>query len=264
MNILIYYFSGTGNSKRIADVAAEGFKQQGHSAQVKSIEDGQLDPQHLSAEIHGFVFPVYFWGIPRIMEKFMHTLPPASGKKSFLLLTAGNVYAKSLTLNQARKILEKKGYAMLGGDTIAMPDSFIVVYDPPPVDKATFKVKAAEGAAAAFAKKILSGEPKIQKSSFSEIIMRFMYVFYRTVIKFHIFWPGFRVDNKCNSCEICAKICPVKNIQMVGGKPTWGKHCEACMRCIQLCPQKAIQTYFGSEKKNRYKEPHLEIKDLIN
>ena len=51
----------------------------------------------------------------------------------------------------------------------------------------------------------------------------------------------FRVDDKCNQCGICGKVCPSENITMQEGKPVWNHHCEQCFACLQWCPKKAIQ-----------------------
>jgi len=39
----------------------------------------------------------------------------------------------------------------------------------------------------------------------------------------------FWVDDKCNACEICCKICPAGNITMHEGKPVWNHRCEQCL-----------------------------------
>ncbi len=49
----------------------------------------------------------------------------------------------------------------------------------------------------------------------------------------------FIVDDKCTSCSVCEKVCPVDNI-VVDAKPTYQHNCEECLGCIQLCPAGAI------------------------
>jgi ferredoxin len=39
------------------------------------------------------------------------------------------------------------------------------------------------------------------------------------------------VDEKCTSCGICAKICPVDNIKIVNQKPEFEHRCEMCFAC---------------------------------
>lgn len=50
----------------------------------------------------------------------------------------------------------------------------------------------------------------------------------------------FWITDKCNSCGMCAKVCPVNNIEIIEGKPKWQHKCEQCFACLQWCPQEAI------------------------
>ncbi|MDD5645246.1 MAG: 4Fe-4S binding protein, partial [bacterium] len=45
--------------------------------------------------------------------------------------------------------------------------------------------------------------------------------------------------SKCTKCGLCAKLCPVHNIEMKGF-PVFLKKCQLCMRCISFCPSGAI------------------------
>ncbi len=53
---------------------------------------------------------------------------------------------------------------------------------------------------------------------------------------------GFHVkETKCVSCGKCAELCPLNNIVLPDGKPTWGNLCTHCMACINRCPTEAIE-----------------------
>lgn len=73
----------------------------------------------------------------------------------------------------------------------------------------------------------------------------------------------FWVDEKCNGCTICAKVCPVGNITMSADKPVWSHRCEQCLACIQWCPKEAIQ--YGKKTPNyeRYHHPEVTLKDIV-
>jgi len=63
----------------------------------------------------------------------------------------------------------------------------------------------------------------------------------------------FSVDESCNTCGLCARICPIQAIQLKDGKPVWvKKDCTQCMGCINRCPQQAIQLGSGTRDRGRY------------
>ena len=53
---------------------------------------------------------------------------------------------------------------------------------------------------------------------------------------------GFSVDvNKCSSCGLCAKQCPLGGIEMEDGHPVWKKDkCTLCLGWYHRCPEHAI------------------------
>ena len=73
------------------------------------------------------------------------------------------------------------------------------------------------------------------------------------------FWS----DDKCNSCEVCSKVCPAENIAMAGGKPVWGHRCEQCFACLQWCPSEAIQYGKKTPRYARYHQPEILLKDVL-
>ena len=75
---------------------------------------------------------------------------------------------------------------------------------------------------------------------------------------------NFYVDERCNYCEICKEVCPVKNIKIVDGKPQWQHKCQRCLACIHFCPQKSIQYGKKTVKRKRYHHPEIKVNDIIN
>lgn len=71
----------------------------------------------------------------------------------------------------------------------------------------------------------------------------------------------FIVNEKCNACRTCARICPVSNIT-VEGKPIFQHHCESCFACIHNCPSKAIQMK-GQRSEARFRNGSVTLKELI-
>lgn len=73
----------------------------------------------------------------------------------------------------------------------------------------------------------------------------------------------FFVQETCNRCGLCEKVCPVQNIRLVDGRPAWQHHCEQCMACLQWCPQEAIQFGKATIGRRRYRHPEFKAADFM-
>ncbi len=70
MKTTIYYFSATGNTLSVAK------KLQGMMEDVElvSIADALANVKVIEAQKIGFLFPIYAWGMPRIVSEFIDQL----------------------------------------------------------------------------------------------------------------------------------------------------------------------------------------------
>ncbi len=75
----------------------------------------------------------------------------------------------------------------------------------------------------------------------------------------------FWVDEKCNRCAVCVKVCPTHNIDMTGPeeRPIWNHRCEQCFACLQWCPREAIQYGRKTPKYERYHHPKVRLQDVL-
>jgi len=69
MILELKYFSGTGNSYRILNTCKDTFIQYGCKATLSSITDKSGINE--DADLVGFCFPVYAFGIPHMQELFV-------------------------------------------------------------------------------------------------------------------------------------------------------------------------------------------------
>ena len=80
---MIYYFSGTGNSKYVAQRLAEALDDSAVSVSdnpIREIPDG---------EPVGFVSPTYFWGLPWLLADFVRALHLTGDHYCYVALTCG-------------------------------------------------------------------------------------------------------------------------------------------------------------------------------
>lgn len=102
MKTSLFFFSSTGNSLIVAkDIAAKLPETQIFS--IPRIIDQEID---LNVDNVGIIFPVYFAGVPRIVNHFLEKIDLSKAKYVFAICTCGGFPMG--TLLQVRNRLKKK------------------------------------------------------------------------------------------------------------------------------------------------------------
>ena len=228
MESVIYYFSATGNSLRIANIMAERM-------------DGLLLPMSkykgtkCSSRQIGLVFPTYFWGVPRTVAEFVDEMKvEADNPYVFAAATCGGLAGG--VLGHLDALLKKKGLHLDYGITIPSVANFIEEYNP--------KTRSAD-------RKLREADEMAERASAEVIAARRngpfgFHVWDRMFYKLYTDYKlnrdtGFHVDDTCVRCGIC-------------------EHCVACINC---CPQQAIQWKHATQKRVRYRNPGVSVHDII-
>ena len=69
------------------------------------------------------------------------------------------------------------------------------------------------------------------------------------------------VNDKCNKCGICVRVCPAKNISL-DNKLSFSDHCEGCLACVHLCPHNAL--HLKNEKSYKcWRNPDVALNEII-
>jgi ferredoxin len=69
-------------------------------------------------------------------------------------------------------------------------------------------------------------------------------------------------DQRCEGCSLCARVCPVDNIELQDSRPRFGDRCILCLRCLHACPQEAIQIAKFTVDKFRWRGPKRDFRPL--
>jgi formate hydrogenlyase subunit 6/NADH:ubiquinone oxidoreductase subunit I/flavodoxin len=250
----LFYFSATGNSLVVARDIAAGLQE----AQVFSIPqviDGEIN---LEADNIGIVFPEYYSGIPRIISEFIRKLDPARIKYLFVVCTYGGFILN--TLHEVREQLQAAGIPLNAGFSVQMPGNYIVNYSAFKKERQEKLLGNEKEAVRQIIQDIENQKNNSLKQSFTNKIWKLIYKL--TLPKFRTYDKNFTADQKCNGCEICEKVCPVRNIKMTEHRPQWQGNCEHCLACIQWCPREAIQYASKTSERERYHHPEVKAKDL--
>ncbi len=247
---MIIYFSGTGNSKFLANNLAEHLYDEVVNAGEYISRD--KTGNFYSDKPYIFVAPVYAWRMPRIFDKFIRNSSFGGNKRAYFILNCGGEMEDSAKF--VRKLAAAKDFEYMGTAEVIMPENYVVMFDVPSDDEIAETIVAARNKVKTLADIVIAGEDIPEnKVSFggklrSGIVNDLFYIF--TVSA-----RPFRVTDACVGCGKCAEVCMLNNVHFAESKPIWGTDCIHCMACLHNCPTEAIEYGRSSVGRRRYTCP---------
>ena len=244
MKILLIYFSGTGNTKRIAELYKSAFENNG--AEVTQAELPTESEYDVNAyDLIGFGYPIHGFNAPKLILQTCKALPKRDKKKdgvknAFIFKTSGEpVRMSDVSSLKMRRILKSRGYKVNNEYQYVMPYNIIFRH----TDNEAYRMwTVAKALVPADVAEILRGETRLPKKIF-------MGGFLAWTLRCehwgaHIIGKLFKANKDCVKCGKCEKLCPMHNIRIIekgkDKKVKFGCKCIICMRCVQACPKAAI------------------------
>ncbi len=257
MKTTICYLTGTGNSLWVARTLAQELG----GAELESIGDLKQGKRTIDSKVIGLVFPVHIWGVPRLVLEFVRDLKILHPEYVFAIAVNAGQVAK--TLVQLQNVLRKSGLNLSRGYEITMPSNYIPWGGPGPKEKQNHRFESARKKISGIAAAIRTKDkgPVEKGPLWQRILFTLFYkMSFSQIPKMdRKFW----VDEKCNHCSVCSKVCPVGNVVLQEGKPIWNQRCEQCFACLQWCPQEAIQYGKKTPRYERYHHPEVKLNDVL-
>ncbi|MFP3040757.1 EFR1 family ferrodoxin [Treponema primitia] len=249
---IIFYFTGTGNSLRIAKTVSN------------TITDCEIIPMGTNRGITinkeydriGFVYPVYFWGVPKIVRDFVSDMRMENNKGTYFYAIATNGGFAGNGLKLLNKLLLEKNIKLKYGKALKIFSNYIISFTMP--GKFKKLLEKSDKILLPMLESIKNKKP----NSIGKINKKMNQFYEKYVSTFQYEDKNYTVDGSCVGCGICKEVCPVHNIELIGGKPEFKHTCEQCMACIQYCPQRAINYKGKTEGKVRYTHPEISYKEL--
>jgi ferredoxin len=256
MGATIYWFSGTGNSLAVAKEIADKLP----GAELIPIAEAVNRPPE-AAEVIGIVCPVYAWGPPALVARFIRKMKASPQSYIFAVMTYAGSPGGAPRLMQG--LFQKRGLDLHAAWGVKMPENFPPLGSAPEPEKQQEIQGAADEKIARIAEELRS----LPRGHFEtpgrgwKLLSRIVYPSFRAFLR-HRADRFFRADSRCNGCGLCAGVCPVQNIEMVDGRPQWKGRCEQCYACFHWCPQRAVQ-YGRSARLRRYHHPRTSVADFM-
>lgn len=244
---MVCYFSGTGNSYRVARQIAQRCGDTLFSIN-QSLKAGTEESLH-SEKPFVFVTPTYSWRMPRVVEQWMKKTTFTGSKNAYFVLTCGDECGNAAPF--AKALCEKMNFTFLGLAEVVMPENYLAMFPTPTKEEAEKILAASVPRIEELASIIAQGEPfpvispslidRLKSGPVNPLFYTFM-----------VSDKGFTVGDRCIGCHLCEKRCPLNNITMVENKPHWNGNCTHCMACICGCPVQAIEYKKKSKGQPRY------------
>ena len=284
---MIFYFSGTGNTKWAASKLAAATREDLISIAPYMRAD---DSSHNLAEPFilkenerlGFVFPVHGWRVPKLVREFISKMKiqrepsDASAENkakaddclknrpfAYCVCTAGD--SIGLTIENLNEVISQNPSLQALGITevsssysLIMPESYIGLpfMDVDPKEREIRKKENAAQELAIVCEEIFDrkeGISRLVKGPIPWFFTKVVGGFFENVLitdkRFHV------EKDRCVKCGICANVCPVGDIKGGHGEyPVWlhHKNCLTCFTCYHHCPHHAIEFGNQTQKKGQY------------
>ncbi len=253
-HLLLIYYSGTGNSKRVCEWIGASAESRGINVVISSYD--QFDPEVMNTlkgrTLIGFFSATHGFNMPHSMLAFLLKFKGLKGSDVFIGNTRAGMKLWKLFLPGLSGIamyfpaliMLAKGYKLKAMYPVDLPSNWISLHPglrPKVVESVVNRCKRLT---TWFAGEVLEGRKVFLKSFILlplDILVAPIALGYYFVGRYLIA-KTFVANYNCNNCGLCVKQCPTQSIIMYGERPYWKFSCESCMHCMNYCPQRAIET----------------------
>ncbi len=257
----IYVFTSTGNSLHLARTLAAELGECEILSIPRVMGPGEWA---IEGETVGFVFPCYYGSVPQIVSRFISEASSVEAQRFFALVSAGR--STGLSMEQLQGLLKERGQTLNYGRSVELVSNYMNGWYysllMPSDEKISILQDSAESAAVEAAKEITACSTSVDRGSRMNHYLPRLISPGRYVKDSRPWDREFSVDESCTGCGSCVKACPVGNIHLTEGKPSFSGDCQRCMGCVQFCPGGSIRIRGKAMDKKRYRHRAVSLKEL--
>lgn len=253
-NLLIIYYSGTGNAKRTSEWISEKAKEAGINSYLFSFPQflkGQF-PVLTGRTLIGICSATHGFILPHSVLKMIFRFNLFPGSDIFIVNTRAGMKLSKLFLPGLSGlaqilpalVLRLKGYRVVAMRPVDLPSNWISLHPGLKPKVVGSMVEHWKAKVERFADKLFKGKHTYWSAFVSlpfDLLIAPVALGYYFVGRY-ILAKTFFASDKCNDCMLCIKACPTKSIILKDNRPFWKLTCESCMHCMNFCPQRAIET----------------------
>ena len=261
MNIQIHYFTGTGNTKYIANLFAKSFLQYGYTIDDKSMEEGFFLKGEAEYLIIGF--PKFYGYIPLFYMNFLkENLPQVKQQcKPKVILFCTQAATTKTSFEKLIEMFDIHGYEVVWAETFALGNNYMIKERSKETSQEDLeaRIKQAQQRVPIIIDKILSGVTFLEEADPDRALKAVQGAtqISRTA---HQLMEPFAITDVCTNCMDCIKFCPTGSILKQNNQFIFTSTCIMCVRCVNICPVNAF-TYDGVQAR-QYLPMINEIKNL--
>lgn len=235
---IIYCFSGTGNTEKMAMEYKKVFTENNVETIIYKVSDNLDDmPNPNDYNLVGIAYPIHGFNPPYPIFDLVKKFPKLENKKIFIIKSSG----EPLTINNVSSEpimarLKPKGYILTNEYHYIMPYNIMFRHTD---EMASKMYKTAKALCTIEAKEVLEGRERLLKKFPFGRLISFIFRIEHPAMKIN--GNFFKVKNICTHCNLCVKKCPVNNIYNdENGDIKFKNKCVMCTSCAFRCPVDAI------------------------
>jgi ferredoxin len=273
MSIELFYFSGTGNSLRVAQELQKRLPE----IELKPIASlWNRDGVASKADAVGFVFPVYTMFPPYPVVKLLRKADFGSARYAFAVATRAGSGERARSL--VAKLLKSKGRGLDASWVVTMPGNCegAFVYGVPTEEMIAEQESRMIEKVGRIGDDIAARRPFRERDEppfslrdlvgpvIAPLMPPVLAIMGGLIDKLDINIKYF-ADSTCTGCGLCEKVCPSGRIAMDGGRPAWRKdvRCFICFACYNYCPSASILVERSTtDKRRRYRHRLVSASDI--
>lgn len=261
MKEIIYQFSGTGNSLVASKKLGAAL-----DIPIMHVADKKAARDLTSYKTIGFVFPVYAWGMPALLEDFIRSC--TFSKKTYIFAVAicgGNTAG---TLPDCAKLIKKQGgilstgFAALDYTTPSKENDELVGIIKMVNKLSGPSLNRFENRFDEIVTKIKEKKPyRIERARpLGNLVGSLIHT--QAGKMFSKLDKNFSMSSTCIQCGFCTKVCPAENITLKDKKLAWHGKCQQCYSCVAVCKDKGITV--AGENVPEYKlHPQVDRNEMV-